>query len=151
MRADLSERFIAILKKYKAEPERIHFEITEQAMGDSDTIVQQVNDLKKAGFLFSLDDFGSGYSNLTRLKYYPFFNVKLDMSIVADYCKNGGPFVPNLINALKQFGYTITAEGIEPKEMADKMKALGCDYLQGYLYSKPLPTDEFVLKYSRIF
>ena len=151
MRSDLSERFIAIMRKYKAEPERIHLEITEQSMGDFDAIVKQVDNLKRAGFRFSLDDFGSGYSNLTRLKYYPFFNVKLDMDVVRDYCSNGGPFVPNLMNALKQMGYTITAEGIETKEMADKMKAIGCDYLQGYLYSKPLPTEEFVLKYSRIF
>ena len=149
MRSDLSERFIAIQKRYRAEPERIHLEITEQSLGDSESIIKQVVHLKSAGFDFALDDYGSGYSNLTRLKYYPFSNVKFDMEVVRGYCRNRDQLVPSLINVLKQLGYTITAEGIETTEMADDMTALGCDYLQGYLYSKPLPIDDFVKKYEK--
>ena len=149
MRADLSERFVEILRQNKALPERIHFEITEQSMGDSAMILKQVNNLKSCGFQFALDDYGSGYSNLTRLKNYPFKNVKLDMEIVGNYCKNRDALVKHLIIILKEMGYTVTAEGIETKEMAETMTAIGCDYLQGYYYSKPIPIDEFVKKYSK--
>ena len=149
MRSDLSERFIAILKKYKADSERIHLEITEQSMGDSEMIVKQVVHLRSAGFKFCLDDYGSGYSNLTRLKYYPFSNVKFDMEVVKGYCKNKDKLMPSLVNVIKELGYTVTAEGIETAEMVNDMKALGCDYLQGYLYSKPIPMEEFVNKFSK--
>lgn len=148
MRADLSEKFIGILKKFKAESDRIHLEITEQSIGDSDVIIKQVLNLRSAGFKFCLDDYGSGYSNLTRLKYYPFSNVKLDMEVVRSCCRTKDQLIPNLIKVLKQLGYTITAEGIETEEMAREMKALGCDYLQGYLYSPPIPLNAFVQKYT---
>lgn len=151
MRADLSTRFIEIIKKCKSYPERIHLEITEQSMGDSSIIIKQVEILKNAGFQFALDDYGSGYSNLTRLKYYPFLNVKIDMDVVRDHCENKSPFLPNLITILKQLGYTITAEGIETRSMAEEMRALGCDYLQGFYYSKPVPMEDFAMYYSRMY
>ena len=148
MRTDLSERFIGILKKYHADPDRIHLEITEQSMGDSEVIMKQVLNLKNAGFKFALDDYGSGYSNLTRLKYYPFSNVKFDMEVVKSYCRTKDRFVPSIMNVLKQLGYTVTAEGIETKDMESDMIALGCDFLQGFLYSPPIPADDFVKKYT---
>lgn len=149
MRADLSDRFLGIVDQYKALPERIHLEITEQSMGDSAQVLKQVNKLKECGFQFALDDYGSGYSNFMRLKNYPFKNVKLDMEVVKSYYKNRDPLIMNIVSLLKQMGYSITAEGIESKEMANVMASIGCDYLQGYYYSKPLPVDEFVNKYTR--
>ncbi len=150
MRADLSDRFLELLRQYKALPSRIHLEITEQSVGDSAMILKQVNKLRECGFQFALDDYGSGYSNLTRLKNYPFKTVKLDMEVVRNYCKNRDPLVLSLVNILKQMGYTITAEGIETKEMADTMRSIGCDYLQGYYYSRPVPIEEFVSKYAKM-
>ena len=150
MRADLSDRFLELLRQYKALPSRINLEITEQSVGDSAMILKQVNKLRECGFQFALDDYGSGYSNLTRLKNYPFKTVKLDMEVVRNYCKNRDPLVLSLVNILKQMGYTITAEGIETKEMADTMRSIGCDYLQGYYYSRPVPIEEFVSKYAKM-
>ncbi|MBQ7698887.1 MAG: EAL domain-containing protein [Clostridia bacterium] len=150
MREDLSDRFYDILRQNKALPERIHLEITEQSMGDSAQILKQVNKLKDCGFQFALDDYGSGYSNFMRLKYYPFKNVKLDMEVVRSYYKNRDPLIMNIISLLKQMGYSVTAEGIESKEMADLMVSIGCDFLQGFYYSKPLPVEEFVEKYTKI-
>ena len=69
------------------------------------------------------------------------------MSIVRDYCKEPDDILPNMIQTFKKMGFSITAEGIESEEMANTMKEIGCDLLQGYLYSKPLPINEFVDKY----
>ena len=103
--------------------------------------------MTESGFKFVLDDYGTGYSNLSRLKRCPFINIKLDMSIVWDYCKEPEEILPNMIQAFKYMGFKITAEGIENLEMADTMKNIGCDFLQGYYYSKPIPQDEFISKY----
>ena len=148
MRRDLSDRFKAILDEYNVPVQNVHLEITEQYMEDFSELSRQVDNLKNVGFVFALDDYGSGYSNLTRVKKYPFFNIKLDMEIVWDYYKERDPIIYSLVQAFKQMGYTITAEGIETEEMADIMTSIGCDYLQGYYFSKPLTIDEFMKKYA---
>jgi EAL domain-containing protein (putative c-di-GMP-specific phosphodiesterase class I) len=65
-----------------------------------------------------------------------------------DYHNNSKVLLPHLVDAFKQIGFSITAEGIETTEMAESMAELGCDYLQGFLYSRPIPMEEFVEKYS---
>ncbi len=148
MKRDLSERFATILEQYGVSTEIIHLEITEQTVMDLTRLDEQIRVLQKIGFRFSLDDYGSGYSNLSRVKQYPFANIKLDMGIVWDYIKDKDVLLPMIVQAFKQMGFSVTAEGIENAEMADAMSALGCDYLQGYYFSKPLPVEEFVKKYT---
>lgn len=148
LQSDLSSRFAAILEKYDVSAEKIHLEITEEAMIDYALLQKQIQSMKNTGFEFVLDDFGSGYSNVTRLKQYPFINIKLDMEIVWDYFKNYDQILPALINAFKHMGFSITAEGIENKNMADEMQKLGCDYLQGFYFSRPLAVSEFIQKYT---
>ena len=101
------------------------------------------------GFKFSLDDYGTGYSNLVRLSDYPFANIKLDMSLVRSYSSGKGNLIPVVVRGLKDIGYTITAEGIETEEMAEDLRGIGADLLQGYLFSRPLPMDEFVRTYGK--
>ena len=147
MRKDLSERFSTILSQYGVSTEIIHLEITEQSVMDISRLEQQIQVLQGIGFRFSLDDYGSGYSNLSRVKQYPFANIKLDMGIVWDYIRDKDVLLPTIVRAFKQMGFSVTAEGIEDSVMADTMSELGCDYLQGYYFSKPLPVEEFVSKY----
>ena len=147
MRKDLSKRFSIILEQYGISTEIIHLEITEQSVMDISRLEEQIQILRGIGFRFSLDDYGSGYSNLSRVKQYPFANIKLDMGIVWDYIRDRDVLLPTIVRAFKEMGFSVTAEGIENAEMADAMSALGCDYLQGYYFSKPLPTEEFVRKY----
>ncbi len=109
---------------------------------------KQIQNMKNTGFEFVLDDFGSGYSNVTRLKHYPFINIKLDMEVVWDYFKSHEAILPALVKAFKNMGFTVTAEGIENAEMAKVMKSLGCDYLQGFYFSRPIPAEEFAQKYA---
>ena len=148
LKSDLSKRFTSIIEKYKVNPENIHLEITEESMIDYALLKKQVFDIKNAGFHFVLDDFGAGYSNVTRLNRYPFFNIKLDMQVVWEYFKSHEEILPALIQAFKHMGFSVTAEGIESREMADEMKKLGCDYLQGFYFSKPLPVEDFIKKYQ---
>lgn len=148
LKRDLSKRFSSIIEKYQVDPEKIHLEITEEAMIDYALLKKQVFDIKKAGFEFVLDDFGSGYSNVTRLNNYPFVNIKIDMQVVWEYFNSKEEILPALVQAFKHSGFTVTAEGIETKAMAKEMEKLGCDYLQGFYFSQPLPVEEFLGKYG---
>ncbi|MCR5208951.1 MAG: EAL domain-containing protein [Lachnospiraceae bacterium] len=140
----LADSYAQIVRETGVDVKQIHLEITEDSMVDQDLLNRQIKLLEDNGFKFVLDDFGKGYSNLDRLRNLPLINVKIDMSLVWDYCKTPDEMLPGMIRIFKSMGFTVTAEGIENEDMADKMTGLGCDYLQGYLFSKPLPMNEFM-------
>ena len=144
MSRDIPGRFSAILEEYGVSQDMIHLEITEQSMIDFSLLRDQITGLHENGFEFSLDDYGSGYSNLSRVRQYPFTNIKIDMEVVRNYCRDKDVLLPALIQGFKQMNLSITAEGIETEEMAGAMKDISCDYLQGFYFSKPVPMDEFV-------
>ena len=144
MSRNIPERFREILEQYGVDQDMIHLEITEQSMIDFSLLRDQIMELHGNGFQFSLDDYGSGYSNLSRVRQYPFTNIKIDMEVVRNYCRDKDQLLPALIRGFKQMNLSITAEGIETSEMAKAMKEICCDYLQGYYFSRPLPMDEFV-------
>ncbi|RKM61034.1 EAL domain-containing protein [Butyrivibrio sp. CB08] len=148
LKTDLADRYASIMKKYDIDPGMIYLEITEESLIDDGFLHRQIESMKNKGFQFVLDDYGTGYSNIARLKKCPFINVKLDMSIVRDYFREPDDILPSMIQAFKHMGFGVTAEGIEDEDMAAVMTKVGCDYLQGYYYSKPLPMNEFVEKYS---
>ncbi|MBP5242887.1 MAG: EAL domain-containing protein, partial [Clostridia bacterium] len=145
---DLRERFSSILAQYGIAADVFHLEITEQSMIDYSLLRAQIEALEECGFRFVLDDYGSGYSNLTRVKQCPFINIKLDMELVWSYINQEDPLLPTIVQAFKQMNFSVTAEGIETEEMAKTMHDIGCDYLQGYYFSKPLPVNEFIQKYG---
>ena len=146
LRTDLADRLAEILNRYGLTADVIHLEITEQSLIDDVFLRKQMELAEKKGFKFVLDDYGTGYSNITRLKQCSFTSIKLDMSVVWDYCEKPDDILPNMIRAFKDMGFTVTAEGIENAHMAETMKSIGCDYLQGFHYSKPVPMEEFAQK-----
>ena len=148
LRPDLAKRFSEILKQYKVSADQIHLEITEESMIDYEFLQKQMQEMNQYGFQFVLDDYGRGYSNIVRMKKCPFVNVKLDMEFVWDYFKEKDKILPTLVQTIKQMGFTVTAEGVESKEMATAMDEIGCDYLQGYCFSRPLAAEEFATKYN---
>lgn len=148
MNHDLCSRFSEILKKYDVPADKIHLEITEESMIDYDLLYSQMELMRKAGFLFVLDDYGKGYSNVSRMKRCPFINIKLDMEFVWDYFNSRDKILPTMVQTIKEMGFTITAEGIENQEMATEIKDIGCDYLQGYCFSQPIPVEKFIEKYG---
>ena len=148
MRQDLDERLTSIINENKVEPAYIHLEVTEESLVDETLLLHQIENIQKSGFYFVLDDYGKGYSNLARLSKCPFINVKIDMSLVWEYVNRPDVMLPNMIETFKKLGFSITAEGIEDEKMAKMMADIGCDYLQGYNFSKALTMDEFIEKYS---
>lgn len=148
MHSHLPGIVISILQEYRVSPELIHLEITEESMINYTKQERQIERLLNYGFQFALDDYGSGFSNLHQVKKFAYSNIKLDMKIVWDYVRDRDLLLPSLVQAFKQMGFNITAEGIETKEMAEAMAEIGCDYLQGYLFSRPLAVKEFVSMYA---
>jgi EAL domain-containing protein (putative c-di-GMP-specific phosphodiesterase class I) len=143
MQQDIDLQFSKIIGMHHIDPSLIHLEITEESMVDYALLRHQITSLEQRGFTFVLDDYGSGYSNLTRVKHYPFNTIKLDMEVVWDYFKDRDSLLPSIVQGFKSVGLSITAEGIESEEMAQALTNIGSDYLQGFYFSKPLPCDEF--------
>lgn len=135
-----------IRKEYGIPIRYIHLEITEQgALGPGG--LEQINSLHRLGYTMILDDFGTGYANSSRVKSIALSGIKIDMSLVWAHFKKPDPYLPNLIKGLRDLGFTITAEGVETEEMVKGLRAMGCNYFQGYYYSRPVPMYEFLKKY----
>ena len=147
MHSNLPALFSSVLKEYGVPAAQIHLEVTEESMINFVKQEQQIEGLLDIGFQIALDDYGSGFSNLHQVKKFSFSSIKLDMNIVWDYIRDRDALLPALVQAFRQMGFSITAEGVETQEMAEAMAGIGCDYLQGYWFSKPLPMSEFAEKY----
>ncbi|MCR4902840.1 MAG: EAL domain-containing protein [Butyrivibrio sp.] len=141
---DLAKEYGAIIDKYGVDASFIHLEITEESLVDYTVLTKQISLLRDIGFQFVLDDYGKGYSNLIRLKKCPFINIKLDMELVWDYCKDPEEIFPNIMQAFKIVYFSVTAEGIEDDYMAAVMRQIGCTYMQGNYFSKALPVPKFL-------
>ncbi len=147
MDPNLIDEFSSIIEEYHLTPSRIHLEITEQENVDHRLLKKQIKEMTAKGFSFVLDDYGTGYSNIDRIKKLPLINVKMDMSIVWEYFDHPDSLLPLSIQMLKDMGFSVTAEGVETEEMARELYKMGCSYLQGYYFSKPVPLEEFYKKY----
>lgn len=148
----LTENLEYYLSKYEINPKQINLEITETAaIFSEDRLRQQLIKIKQLGFSFSLDDYGTGYSNLVRVLEYPIDIIKLDKSIVwsAFHDKDNFVTLKNLISMFHDVRRKIVAEGVESEEQMNALTELGCDYLQGYYYSKPVSEEEFLAFVAR--
>ncbi len=143
MQQDVATQFLQTLEAYGVDSGVIRLEITEQSMIDFEQMREPIAGLEREGFRFAMDDYGTGYSNLTNVKRYPFSSVKLDMEVVWDYFRDRDELLPAIVRGFKSLGLSVTAEGIETREMADALAGIGCDYLQGFYFSKPVPSSEF--------
>jgi len=138
-------KVMSLIKKYGVNPDTINLEITETADPFSEKIMNRnINKLKKEGFTFSLDDYGTGYSNLRRISLLPLNIIKIDKTFVDSMAdeKMRGALI-HTINMIKSLNVKIVVEGVETKEALDLFNECECEYIQGYYFSKPLPIDEF--------
>ena len=142
---DLAGTIIRMVDGYQLPHSLLHLEVTESALADNaDQMKQQMNQLREAGFVIELDDFGSGYSSLAMLAEIKTDVMKLDMSLIRrDDAGTPGSIAYMAVRMAKELGMKTVAEGVETLEKAEELKALGCDFAQGYFYSKPLPLDQF--------
>lgn len=137
-----------IRKQYNIPVKLLRIEITESsAIGGMKLMTETIERLKAYGYLVEMDDFGSGYSSLNILKNLDVDMIKLDIGFLdGDIGGRGGIILSAVVQMAKWLGTPLIAEGVETMEQADYMKSLGCNYIQGYLYSKPLSEDEFLHK-----
>lgn len=146
MQQNFVEELIDIMEYYHIAPEQINLEVTETAAVNSISILQEnIEKLHAKGISFSLDDYGSGYSTLGYLHQLPFQIIKLDKLMVWDAFENerAGITLKFTVGMLKELKVRIVAEGVETQEQQMHLTGIGCDYLQGWYYSKAIPGEEF--------
>ncbi len=146
LRNDLTtDGFFDVLRETGISSDRVEVEITENAfIEEVGEITEAVEKLKKRGIQISIDDFGTGFSNLTHLKMLPFDKIKIDQSFIRDMASNpeSEAIVKNVIALGKSLGLPTVAEGIELGENRDTLQELGCSVGQGYLYAKALKAED---------
>jgi len=142
----LVDKLEEIVRQNGLSNEDLLLEITESAYTEnSDQIISTVKTLQKLGFRIEMDDFGSGYSSLNMLSALPIDALKLDMSFVRNAFRERKDtrLLEVMILLAESFGLTTIAEGVETAEQMFTLKMMGCDIIQGYYFSKPLPAKEF--------
>ena len=144
--SNLVECFVKLAEKYQVPKNLIELELTETAFFDNlDVICRLVYDLKREGFVLSMDDFGSGYSSLNMLKDIPVDIIKFDSGFMSEVVETerGKAVIQYTIAMARKLNIEVVAEGVETFEQAKFLYEAGCDTAQGYFYSKPLPIKKF--------
>jgi len=141
------------IRKYKLAPKYCKLELTESAfMKDPYQAKMILNEIRDYGIDISIDDFGTGYSSLAYLKQLPVSEIKIDRSFVLEMDEDPDDevIVKITIDLAHNLGLTVVAEGVENKSTLDKLRTLGCETVQGYLFSPAIPGDEFI-RYMELF
>lgn len=149
MQDSLHEQLMLTMNKYGLKSTSINLEITETAAVVShETLLRNMGRLISKGVKFSLDDYGTGFSNTASMIKYPFHTVKLDKSMVWSAMEDEKAMyvLKYTIAMIKEMGMELIAEGVETKEQAELLAEMGCDFFQGYYYSKPVNKEEFLKK-----
>lgn len=136
---------LGLLHSYDIDCSNIEVEITETLLAVSlDEVKNVINQLRSNGITIAIDDFGTGYSSLHRLLSFGFDLLKIDKSFIekANYEKRSENLLGSVINLAKSIDIETIAEGVETKDQFECVKALGCDYIQGYYFSKPVTADK---------
>ncbi len=144
MDAQFVARVRAALQQFQISPSSIIIEMTESTlMHDADESLVKMQELKALGIQFSIDDFGTGYSSLAYLKRFPFSQLKIDGSFTTDVHTDpeSAALVRSMISMAHNLGIRVIAEGVEKVEQLGFLLKAGCDEIQGYFYSVPLPAD----------
>jgi EAL domain-containing protein (putative c-di-GMP-specific phosphodiesterase class I) len=144
--AHFSQEVIKVLLQTGLQPYNLELEVTESVAIQSEvTVIHDLNRLKEMGVRLSVDDFGTGYSSLSYLKLLPVNTIKIDKSFIRDIQidVNDAAIVTAIIKMSQSLGLTVIAEGVETQAQLEFLKSHDCDEMQGYLFSRPLPADEF--------
>ncbi|WP_187118834.1 sensor domain-containing protein [Bacillus marasmi] len=147
MRVNLAQTIIDNLNVYNISPKLIEIEITEESlMNNEECAYPTIQQLREMGIKFAIDDFGTGYSSIGYLKRFPVDIIKIDRSFINNFLedKEDSIIVQSIILLAKGFNLKIVAEGVETKTQWEVLQALFCHYLQGYLFSKPVPPNQFI-------
>jgi EAL domain-containing protein (putative c-di-GMP-specific phosphodiesterase class I) len=141
---DYPDRLHALVSKLDGQPAQLRLEITESAlMADPNTALLVVDRLAALGYRLSLDDFGTGYSSLAYLQKLPIDELKIDRSFVLAMTRehSAAVIVRSVVNLAHSLDLAVVAEGVESRDICERLRALGCDQVQGYAVAEPMPAS----------
>jgi diguanylate cyclase (GGDEF)-like protein len=144
---NISEQINDILQETGLSPEYLGIEITESViMQDVKATISKLKQMQEMGISLSIDDFGTGYSSLSYLKLFPIDNLKIDRSFVFNITSDStdAAIAASVILLAHSMNLKVVAEGVETEEQLEVLRQQGCDYVQGFLFSRPLAAEEFV-------
>ena len=142
------------LKRFKLSPTYIAFELTESSMLDEDGVAQsELRKLREMGIELEIDDFGTGYSSLSKLQSLEIDVLKIDQSFVRRLGKDAqaSALCETMVSVGRNLDISVVAEGVETTEQLSLLQQMGCDQIQGYLISPPLPPDEIIKLFGKVF
>ena len=145
MKKDFIEEIKSILQNSNIPPKNLEIEITESIMIDSvDKALQVINAIEEMGVQIAIDDFGTGYSSLSYLNRFPANLLKIDKSFIDKVNDNDSSkqYVASIIAIGHIMGFNVISEGVEEDEQISVLKEIGCDYIQGYIWGRPLPEEQ---------
>lgn len=145
---NLANILVKTVEKYNLPPSRLHLEITESGyLEDVKLLIDEVRNLRSLGFVIEMDDFGSGYSSFNLLNEMPIDILKLDMEFIRSEIKKpvDKGLLQHIMGIARTMELKVIAEGVETEEQLERLREFGCDYAQGYYFSKPIPVKEFEL------
>ena len=145
MKNDFLDELRADLEASGVPPSQLEVEITESIMIDStDKALQCINEIKKMGVKIAIDDFGTGYSSLSYLNKFPANLLKVDKSFIdkMNASDSSKQYVAAIISIGHIMGFDVIAEGIEEEAQLETLREIGCDFIQGYLWGRPLPKED---------
>ncbi|WP_420908105.1 putative bifunctional diguanylate cyclase/phosphodiesterase [Dysosmobacter acutus] len=143
---DLTDTLSGLMRRYGLNPSSLHLEITESAYTENpQQIIDTVSHLRELGYIVEMDDFGSGYSSLHMLCKMPVDILKLDMKFIQSEPATlvNQEIMRFIINLAHLMSLDVVAEGVETAEQLDRLREIGCEYVQGYYLAKPMPVKEF--------
>lgn len=152
-RNDVVERICARLDQYGIPGENLEIEITENLLlSESAGVVEKMRALRKRGVRIAIDDFGTRYSSLNYLRSFPISAIKIDQSFVRDLSEKQGtsPIVSAIVGIARGFGLQLVAEGVESAHHLKFLQNLGCEEMQGYLFSRPVAADEVMDRLAKM-
>jgi diguanylate cyclase (GGDEF)-like protein len=140
------EGVISTMTEHQIKPNKLEFELTENILMDEpQVIIDALTKLKSQGISIALDDFGTGFSSLSYLQKLPLDRLKIDRAFVTGIEKEDQSVIAEtIIDLAKKMQLKVIAEGIECIEQQDRLVKLGCDEVQGFLYARPMPADDFI-------
>lgn len=144
--ADLADYLVELTQRYEIPPEMLHLEITESGYTNfPNQMINTAEELHKKGFIIEMDDFGTGYSSLKMLDQMEVDVLKLDTGFIHNALAKPAnqSVLSDIIAMAHKLKLSVVAEGVENREQMKRLRAMGCDYVQGYFIAKPMPVEEF--------
>jgi diguanylate cyclase (GGDEF)-like protein/PAS domain S-box-containing protein len=144
---EFPENLVSFTEKFGISPDRLEIEITENMfIADIQACTRKLQILSNKGISIAIDDFGTGYSSLNYLRELPVHTVKIDYSFISEIevSKKGSALVAAIVGMADGLGINVIAEGVENMSQSNYLESLGCHTMQGFLYSRPAPVDDFL-------